>query len=141
MPLLHHLPPPLQVTFLQLDRFSPYFHDPGAYQLSGVEPEPVYTVIYPDQSIDMRKLAYRFQFDSPEQRDPLLRATWSRLVGAVAEWRREHPHRGLWWIDERERLVITEERSGKLTRHVLTGSAAVLFRICSNATKSMRSAT
>jgi ribosomal peptide maturation radical SAM protein 1 len=131
LPRLHHLPPPQQVTFLQLDRFSPYFDDAARYRIHSVEPEPVYRIIYPDPSIDLRRLAYRFKFASPEQEDRPLRKAWTRLVHAVAEWRSDHERRGLWWRDEGQRLTVIEECRGERTAHALSGSARQLFRLLS----------
>lgn len=133
LPYLHHLPPPAQVTFLQLHRFSPYFSEPGRFGMTQVGPEEAYRIIYPDPSIELDHLVYRFQFASPEQAEPRLRATWTKLEAALAEWRRQHSKRGLWWREQGNAISLIELRNDKLASQTLTGSAAQLYRLCDRA--------
>jgi len=130
LPRLHHLAPPAQICFLQLDRFSPYFDDPVRFGIRPLGPEAAYRLVYPDRSIDLERLAYRFEFDSPEQADAALHAVWARMETALAEWRAAHPKSALWWRDLGEKVAIIEERDGDVAAHLLSGAAADLYRLC-----------
>lgn len=59
IPLIHHLSPPTSVYALSLDRFSPYVNDPAAYGISGLEPVPNYSCVFPPHA-DLDSLAYHF---------------------------------------------------------------------------------
>jgi hypothetical protein len=138
VPLIRHLPAPAQVCSLQLDRFSPYFRDPVSFGMTEVEPEAVYRVLYPRDSIDLFRLAYRFQYHSTEQRSVALGEAWTRLEAAVAEWRDNSGQCGLWWQSLDERIVITQQRDGLQSHHWLCGAAAELYRLCNHGITAQR---
>jgi ribosomal peptide maturation radical SAM protein 1 len=130
IPLLKHLPPPMGVHSLSLDRFSPYFDDPEKYGITKIAPRQAYNVIYQDRSIDLSRLVYKFSHSSPEHEDPALRNSWKRLVTAVDQWTEEHSQRGLWWLVWGDSVEVTEYKNGEFTKHRLRGVAAELFRFC-----------
>jgi len=130
LPRLHHLPAPAQICFLQLDRFSPYFDDPARFGIRPLGPEAAYRLIYPDSSVDLERLVYRFEFDSAEQKDAALRAVWTRMDALLAEWRAAHPKSVLWWRDLGQQVAILEERDGEVVPELLSGPAADLYRLC-----------
>lgn len=127
---LTHLSPPSNIGLLSLDRFSPYFAAPARHGMTRVRPDPAYAVQFPDPSIRLDDLAYRFCFDSPEQRDPELVAAWDRLRCAVARWYERHEGQALQMVDAGDAVVIIERRDGQLARHVVSGVAAQLYRFC-----------
>jgi ribosomal peptide maturation radical SAM protein 1 len=61
IPLLTHLPPPVGGGSIWLERFSPYFTD-ASFPVDDVEPWPAYRFIYPEGSVDLRKIAYFFDY-------------------------------------------------------------------------------
>jgi ribosomal peptide maturation radical SAM protein 1 len=59
LPLLHHLEPPSGFFHLTIDRFSPYFERPEAYEIEAIDPWPGYQMILPTKA-DINKVAYHF---------------------------------------------------------------------------------
>ncbi len=68
--LLHHLAPPIGLTRIDIDRFSPYFEAPGEFPThTPLRPDAGYALAYP-ATVDPRAIAYRFD---------------GELVGSVAD--------------------------------------------------------
>jgi ribosomal peptide maturation radical SAM protein 1 len=70
LPLLAHLPPPASCCPFRLDRFSPYFNDSKAFGLVRVRPNFAYYYVFPFGRRDLERLAYYFEFDYADGRDP-----------------------------------------------------------------------
>ena len=70
LPSLVHLQPPSSrgVSWLRLDRFSPYFEKPQEYGVVNVRPVEAYRYIYPFPDESLHKIAYYFDFDELEAR-------------------------------------------------------------------------
>lgn len=62
VPLLKHLEPPSGINYLTLDRFSPYYERPEAYQIHNIQPWESYRMVLPEQA-DVPKVAYHFNGD------------------------------------------------------------------------------
>ena len=62
VPLLHHLPPPKDVTPLRIERFSPYFDRPADFGLPEPRPFSSYADVFPSSTV-IEKLAYFFDAD------------------------------------------------------------------------------
>lgn len=83
-----HLTPPLAVGRARMDRFSPFFEHPEAYQMIGKRPSAAFPYVYPLSRDSLGRLAYYFDFDfadgwKPEEHVGL-------LLTAVERWRRGH---------------------------------------------------
>ena len=109
VPLLAHLPPPVNVMPLRLDRFSPYFLDPASAGLCRVRPMTSYRRIYPFPEQSVARLAYFFEFEHEDGRD-----IWSyarTLLEAVSDhWRPGAQFGALRMLDTGERLQIQDSR-------------------------------
>lgn len=84
VPLLTHLEPPLAVPQLRLDRFSPHFDRPAEYGFVNLRPDTPYTHVYPFPAETLARLAYHFEYDYEDGRDPA-RYT-APLQDAVTAW-------------------------------------------------------
>lgn len=62
IPLIEHLFPPSGLSHLSIDRFSPYFNEPGEYGISNVRPMKAYQAVFPEAS-KIRALSYHFEGD------------------------------------------------------------------------------
>jgi ribosomal peptide maturation radical SAM protein 1 len=62
IPLLHHLQPPLGLSHLSLERFSPYFMRPADYRIENIRPIGAYRAFLPERA-DLAKIAYHFEGD------------------------------------------------------------------------------
>lgn len=83
VPSLTHLEPP-KMGAIRIDRFSPFFKQPDVYGFVNVRAAPPYRHLYPFPAADLDRLAYHFQYEYADGRDPE-RYTLA-LQQAVAEW-------------------------------------------------------
>lgn len=85
LPFLVHLNPPVGLSELSIDRFSPYFDNPEQFGLTNLQPFPAYYDVFPVES-DLHDLAYHFTAESDSE--SLKNTTViQELEGAVAKWR------------------------------------------------------
>jgi hypothetical protein len=88
LPLLEslvHLPAPSGSGQIRLDRFSPYFDNPGGFGMVNVRPLKIYRHLYPLAEADLRDIAYFFDFDYEDGLQP-----WSYIgpiEAQLARWR------------------------------------------------------
>jgi ribosomal peptide maturation radical SAM protein 1 len=84
IPLLRHLNPPAGLSFLSIDRFSPYFDFPDRYGITNMQPMKSYFSVFPD-SANIEKLAYHFlgDYSSGSRETPEL---MKRLEVEVDHW-------------------------------------------------------
>ena len=68
--LLVHLHPPGGFGKITLDRFSPYFVEPTKNGITNIRPWIAYNFMYPLDAESLRKIAYHFDFDYEDKRDP-----------------------------------------------------------------------
>jgi len=70
IPFLHHLQPPIAFGRIRLDRFSPLFDFQKMFGICNVRASLPYRLIYPlDESI-LNDLAYHFDYEYEDGRDP-----------------------------------------------------------------------
>jgi len=67
--LLFHLPPPVGITPIIFERFSPYYFDSAKYGLK-LTPFPIYRMLYPEHLVDYEKMAYYFEGEWDQQGNP-----------------------------------------------------------------------
>jgi ribosomal peptide maturation radical SAM protein 1 len=84
IPLLTHLQPPTGCAPIRLDRFSPLFVQAERHGLRRVRPMPAYYYVYPLGRRELARLAYFFDFDYPDGRNPNSYIT--ALKQAVDSW-------------------------------------------------------
>ncbi len=84
VPLLMHLPPPMTCVPVRLDRFSPFFQRPADFGLIRIRPAPAYFYVYPLGRRELAKLAYFFDFDYLDGRNPM--SYIDSLQRAVRRW-------------------------------------------------------
>jgi ribosomal peptide maturation radical SAM protein 1 len=104
IPWLSHLTPPEYAGPLRLDRFSPYFEDPAAFGIEGVEPFAAYREVYGLPDAALRNLAYYFTFE----RGGLAYAR--PFADAVERWRADHERADLVAVDDGTRVVVCDYR-------------------------------
>jgi ribosomal peptide maturation radical SAM protein 1 len=138
-PLLCHLQPPVVVSPIRLDRFSPFYMRSSEFGLTRVRPTVSYYYVYPLGRRELSKLAYFFDYDYEDGRKP--RVYVDVLRGVVNKkwwdpWFKRPP-------EERPRLDahcdgrtidITDTREEAVeTTHHLEGLAAELYLRCDSA--------
>ena len=70
IPLLVHLQPPASCGKFRLDRFSPHFTRPESLGIERIRPMPAYFYVYPLTRRGLMRLAYYFDFDHADGREP-----------------------------------------------------------------------
>jgi ribosomal peptide maturation radical SAM protein 1 len=91
LPSLYHLAPPAAAGRVRMDRFSPYFRNAAAYGMSHARPHRAFRYVYPFPPEALARLAYYYEYDYADGRDPLSYAapalkaleTWQQLQGTV----------------------------------------------------------
>jgi ribosomal peptide maturation radical SAM protein 1 len=85
VPSLAHLPAPYRMIQIRMDRFSPNFDEAVARGFSNVRPAAAYRYVYPPTLGDLDRLAYYFDYDYADGRDP--QGYTAALQASVAAWR------------------------------------------------------
>jgi ribosomal peptide maturation radical SAM protein 1 len=83
VPLLVHLSPPAGGGPIWLERFSPYFTDPS-FPVRNVRPWDAYRFVYPEEQIDLCKIAYFFSY---EMDDVVPQTDLEGLHALLTDWR------------------------------------------------------
>lgn len=111
LPSLCHLAPPQAVGRVRVDRFSPYFEHPEQYGLVHLRPTIAFQYVYPFPRDVLDRLAYYFDYDYADRRDPLAyaqpvldaAAVWQELAGTVSL---------RYWDRSDGVLILTDTRPG-----------------------------
>ena len=133
VPLLTHLQKPGYCGRIHVDRFSPLFTNAGL----GVEkprPAAAYSYLYPFETEQLGNLAYFFEFDYADNREP------AKYAGALGEEIARWPE----WADEKRPtldlfqagsiVLITDTRAcARKGSFVLTGLDARIYLGCDSA--------
>ena len=132
LPLLFHLHPPTGVGKIVMDRFSPYFIEPLQNGLINVRPAVAYNYVYPVNEILLNKIAYHFEFDYADGRNPISYA--NKLKECVYNWVK------LWRSEQRSVLhmkdtgniiMIQDTRPCAIQSfHIVCNEDAEVYRIC-----------
>lgn len=138
VPLLAHLQPPTSCFPIRLDRFSPLFTRAAEFGLERVRPNPAYYYVYPLGRRELARLAYFFDFNYPDKRNP--ESYLGTVRRAVNEWlqvRHVEPEKrvrldAVWTNDGRVEIVDT--RACAINSHYeLTDLAAKVYFECDTA--------
>lgn len=131
IPLLTHLQPPAFCESARMDRFSPMFNAPELFGLARRRPVPAYNYVYPAKGPELEKLAYFFDFDYVDGRQP--GEYVKDLIREVEGWatlRRQHRTR-LDLFQAGSVILINDTRPCAVKRtHVLSGVAAKIYLLC-----------
>jgi ribosomal peptide maturation radical SAM protein 1 len=124
-----HLPRPLGVTAIRLDRFSPNFDRSEQLGFTRVRPLPFYEFLYDVPETARRNLAYYFAYDYRQEQDVAQYA--EPLVRAVRAWTTSWQHAELMSVDLGDRLLIFDTRPrARAPLSVLCGADRDLYLRC-----------
>ena len=110
IPAIYHLKPPTAASELRLDRFSPLYENWLNSGIKGVRPKPAYKHIYDLESSSIGKLAYYFDFDYLDNRQPYLYT--QELMEEIKKWKTMHDESELVCVDKGEFALIFDTRFG-----------------------------
>jgi ribosomal peptide maturation radical SAM protein 1 len=133
LPLLHairFLDPPCACGPVRLDRFSPYHADPHGFGMVNVRPLSPYPHLYPFANDVLSRIAYYFDFDYADARDP---ERYARPVIEFARaWARAGPQGALWaCVDESGGVTLVRVApDGRQESVALSGWHADVYLAC-----------
>jgi len=131
VPLLVHLEPPMFCQRIRMDRFSPLFLNSDRNAAVRRHPAPAYSYVFPLPKEEVENLAYYFDFEYADGRDP---AEYTRdLVSEVQHWTaRSGPKRPQLDLFRSEQVSIIRDTRPCAVRstHVLSGTTAEVYLAC-----------
>jgi ribosomal peptide maturation radical SAM protein 1 len=135
VPALLHLQPPHLCgagRSVRLYRFSSYYDDPEGWGLTNVRSAANYGLVYPFPEASLRRLAYHFDFDYADGRDP---STYTAaLVEMIEYWRTNYCPGALTCVSNGQVLVIHDRRPGaKQARLELYAMEKAAYEYCDEA--------
>lgn len=89
VPYIHHLNPPLQIRPVEIVRFSPYYESPEKYAISSLNPNKIYSEVFPEYAATWN-LAWMFNadYESASKEDLILKKRIATVFGAwIDKWR------------------------------------------------------
>jgi ribosomal peptide maturation radical SAM protein 1 len=138
LPSLFHLQPPESTGRFWLQRFSPYYSRPHEYGVRITGPGTAYEFIYNPQQVDLKKIAYDFEYELDNWNvDPHV---YQELVDLVAEWQRlagssDRPF--LYYSKAMDYVTVYDGRNPKAPiRRRFDWPAAGIIEVCNEAAKS-----
>jgi ribosomal peptide maturation radical SAM protein 1 len=133
IPFLTHLNPPCSCARLRLDRFSPFHARSEAFGFEKVRAARAYFFIFPLGRREMSRLAYFFDFDYSDDREPqeylgpvqeAVNAWWDGRLRSSVRPRLDAEFEG-------DEIAISDLRPvGKAPNYRLQGLRARLFALC-----------
>jgi ribosomal peptide maturation radical SAM protein 1 len=139
MSLISHCKPPDGSTHIWLHRYSPYYLKRDRYKLKDVKPLTLYYFLYPPDRMDLRNMAYvyDFTFDGRERMAELARP----MKEFIAKWRRLFPQelfcvytKGLGFVRVQDQRLWPAEGGGEpqlaYREHTLYGLSGALLLYC-----------
>ncbi|MFM8552605.1 MAG: RiPP maturation radical SAM C-methyltransferase, partial [Nitrospiraceae bacterium] len=87
IPSLLHLQPPQGIGKFWLERFSPYFTKPDQYGIRITGPGLAFEYVYDPRMVDLRKIAYDFEYEIDHKVTPGL---YEELTQLVRDWQQRY---------------------------------------------------
>lgn len=123
---VYHLAPPMAWGRVRLDRFSPYFEDPLSHGMTNPRPNPAFHYVYPFSESVLRRLAYYYEYDYADGRnpheyfEPVRREIerWHSLYGTVTLRQWDRPDGVLLLTDTRPGAAAFQRRLSGWQRQV-----------------------
>ncbi len=131
VPLLTHLTPPAILT-VRLDRFSPLFVDAAAMGVRNVRADRAYRYVYPFSPEDLATLAYFFEFDYADGRDP--QSYLGELRHQVSLWAHQADRAQLTSLVDGDALLLGDTRPVAVQpEYRFRGLRRIVYEYCDRA--------
>ncbi|MDR1979586.1 MAG: RiPP maturation radical SAM C-methyltransferase [Synergistaceae bacterium] len=125
LPRLIHLPPPHEIGFVQIYKYSEYWRNSGRY-LDEMKPARQYEALFPAE-FDLARVAYVFDAKWKGDRESLEEG-WKSIREEVEKWK------GRWEREDKPTLCVTDggssirdTRSGKVVKILLEPNEAAIY--------------
>jgi len=134
--LLVHLQPPISCGQIRLDRFSPFHTRSDQFGFRRLRPSRAYFYVFPLGRRELQRLAYFFDFDYGDGRDP--ESYMKPIRDAVRRWYTARtaatPAKLDAWFYDTDRVLITDSRDLNASyARELSGLPATLLFYCDTA--------
>lgn len=127
--VLRHLPPPGGVGRIWMERFSPYFFD-SSFPVHDLTPLTAYRHVYPADRIDLKEVAYFFNYQMDET---LPQSVHQELTKEVDDWMaawQKRPRPTLAYQRAPDWIQIVDRRGPEITAHSFEGWEAEVYELC-----------
>lgn len=130
IPSLVHLAPPLAVGRVRMDRFAPFFENPQAWGMANPRPYRAFAHVYPFDHETLSRLAYYFDYDYADGRDPMVYA--GRALAEIKSWQQMAGNVTLRQFDRDDGVTLLTDTRPCATafQHRLTGWRRGLYQFC-----------
>ena len=126
------LDPPSGYGPVRLDRFSPYHQDPAGNGMINVRPLGPYPYLYPFPRSALMRIAYYFDYDYEDGREPLAYA--GETVEKVRSWMADKHRGALTRVNDGDGIVVVDDRAPPPRRTLrLRGWRARAYDACDRA--------
>ena len=126
------LDPPSGYGPVRLDRFSPYHQDPAGNGMINVRPLGPYPYLYPFPRSALMRIAYYFDYDYADGREPLAYA--GETVDKVRSWMADKHRGALTRVNDGDGIVVLDDRAPPPRRTLrLRGWRARAYDACDRA--------
>ncbi len=126
------LDPPSGYGPVRLDRFSPYHQDPAGNGMINVRPMGPYPYLYPFPRSALMRIAYYFDYDYEDGREPLSYA--GETVEKVRSWMADKHRGALTRVNDGDGIVVLDDRAPPPRRTLrLRGWRARAYDACDRA--------
>jgi hypothetical protein len=126
------LDPPSGYGPVRLDRFSPYHQDPAGNGMINVRPLGPYPYLYPFPRSALMRIAYYFDYDYADGREPLAYA--GETVEKVRSWMADKHRGALTRVNDGDGIVVLDDRAPPPRRTLrLRGWRARAYDACDTA--------
>ncbi len=129
VPLLTHLPAPEALYLVTVQRFAPLYVRSEEFGLCNVRASKAYQYIYPFPAEDLKDLAFQFDFDFADGRNPM---TYTReLKRAIEVWREDQGRSVLTSRLAGAELVIRDTRAVAVQEEYrFSGVRRAIYEFC-----------
>ncbi len=126
---MRHLPPPLGVFPIELNRFAPYFERWREFGFDEPRPHPDYEWKLTGVSIDLARFAYAFAGRHPSTGGAELQCARQQVLARVEEWKSRYEQESFYYWMGVDRVILAREGANPL-HTAIEGSGARLFLAC-----------
>ncbi len=126
---IKHLPPPIGVSTLRFDRFSPYTEHPEDFSVREITPYPAYRYIYKGlEDTQVSEIAYYFtcRFDGDQHVESYV----EELFGELNEWKHNSDDYALFHLPTEDGVLVFDARGAEPKIFRLTGIVSKIFEEC-----------
>lgn len=126
---LYHLTPPCSTGNVRLDRFSPYFNNAEYYGLKNLKPFWIYSMLYPLSSEQIFNLAYFFQYEYEDGRQP--QKYVEQTLKKIEQWKSGNGGELVKYYGENPELLLMDTRPTRRHSQIaLNGIQREIYDYC-----------